>query len=234
MRPSTFSSQRYAAVLALTERIVALRPSERVAVAVDGFDGAGKTVLADQLAAVLSDVSDGARLVPRSAPRPVLRVSIDGFHQPRARRHRNGRGPQWFYEDSYDYAAFRRAVIDPFRLGRPVTPAVHDVAADRPVSPEPVAVGPDTVLIVDGIFLQRPELADVWDAAVWVEVPFAVSVPRGNARFAGEHDPDPEAASNHRYVAGQRLYLAACDPRSRADWVFDNTDLDRPVLTEHA
>ncbi|MBW8731978.1 MAG: uridine kinase, partial [Terrabacter sp.] len=36
--------------------------------------------------------------------------------------------------------------------------------------------------------------------------------------------------SNRRYVEGQRLYLAAADPRARATWVLDNTDLERPVL----
>jgi uridine kinase len=63
-----------------------------------------------------------------------------------------------------------------------------------------------------------------------VDVPFAVSVPRGNARFGDGHDPDPGAEPNRRYVEGQRLYLAAVDPRSRATWVLDNTDLDLPVL----
>jgi len=190
-------------------------------VAGDGFDGAGKTVLADQLAEVIGAV-DGSR--------DVLRVSIDGFHRPKAERIARGRGPETFYEDSYDYAAFRRAVIDPFRRGEPVTPAVNDVDADRPVHPDPVAVAADTVLLVDGIFLQRPELADVWDATVWLDVPFAVSVPRGNARFGDGHDSDPDAEANRRYVGGQRLYLAAADPRAKATWVLDNTDLDRPVL----
>jgi uridine kinase len=202
----------------LADRVVALRPGERVAVAVDGVDGAGKTVLADQLAEVLAGERD------------VLRVSIDGFHRRRAERVARGRGPETFYADSYDYDAFRGAVVEPFRRGEPLTPAVNDVVADRPVHPEPVAVGLETVLLVDGIFLQRPELRDVWDATIWVEVPFAVSVPRGNARFIGEHDPDPDGESNHRYVGGQRLYLAEADPRGHATWVVDNTDLDSPVL----
>jgi uridine kinase len=221
VRAPVRSSERFAVVRDLAERVVALRPDERVAVAVDGFDGAGKTVLADQLAEVIGAV-DRAR--------DVLRVSIDGFHRPRAQRVARGRGPETFYEDSYDYAAFRRAVIEPFRRGEPVTPAVNDVEADRPVHPEPVAVGRDTVLVVDGIFLQRPELADAWDAVVWVDVPFEVSVPRGNARFGDGHDPDPDAEPNRRYVGGQRLYLAAVDPCARATWVLDNTDLERPVL----
>lgn len=221
MRPPVRSTERYAVVRDLAERIVALRRGERVAVAVDGVDGAGKTVLADELAEVIGAL-DGAR--------SVVRVSVDGFHRPRAARVARGRGPESFYEDSYDYAAFRRVVIEPFRRGEPVTPAVNDVDADRAVRPDPVPVGADTVLLVDGIFLQRPELADVWDAAVWVEVPFSVSVPRGNARFGDGHDADPEAPENQRYVGGQRLYLAAVEPRSRATWVLDNTDLDRPVL----
>ena len=120
--------------------------------------------------------------------------------------------------------------IEPFRRGEPVTPAVNDADRDRPVHPEPVVVGPDTVLLVDGIFLQRPELADVWDAAVWVDAPFEVSVPRGNARFAGDHDPDRRRSQTSDTSGGQRLYLAAVDPRARATWVLDNTDLERPVL----
>jgi uridine kinase len=56
-------------------------------------------------------------------------------------------------------------------------------------------------------------------------------VPRGNARFGDDHDPDPEAESNRRYVGGQRLYLAECDPRTHATWVVANTDLERPSLS---
>jgi len=59
-------------------------------------------------------------------------------------------------------------------------------------------------------------------------VPFEVSIPRGAARGYG--DPDPAAAANHRYVEGQRLYLAACCPRERATFVVDNTDLDAPSI----
>ena len=79
---------------------------------------------------------------------------------------------------------------------------------------------------------ERPELDDLWDASIWVEVPFEVSVPRGNARF-GEVDAlgaDPASEGNARYVGGQRLYLADVDPVTRATWVLDNTDLAAPVL----
>lgn len=218
MRAPGPSTERYAAIRALADGIVALRPGRRIAVAIDGVDGAGKTVLADELGEVIG------------AQRPVLRVSIDGFHRPSAERHARGSGPESFYEDSYDYEAFTRAVIEPFRRGDPVTPAVNDVENDRRIVVPPVAVGASAVLLVDGIFLQRAELVDVWDASVFVDVPFEVSVPRGNARFGAGHDPEPDAEANRRYVGGQRLYLAECRPSERATWVFDNIDLERPVL----
>lgn len=216
------SPGRYAAVLALADGIRALLPAERIAIAVDGVDGAGKTVLADELAKLLAPV------------RHVVRVSIDGFHRPRSERYRNGTGPESFYRDSYDYEAFRAVVLEPFRRGEPVTPAVNDVEQDRRIEVPAVPVAGDSVLLVDGIFLQRPGLADVWDGAIFVDVPFEVSVPRGNARFPGSHEPDPEAPTNRRYVGGQRLYLAEARPREGATWVFDNTDLDRPRLTVRA
>ena len=52
----------------------------RVIIAVDGIDGAGKTVFADGLADVFAE--DGAS---------VFRASVDGFHRPRAERYARGR-----------------------------------------------------------------------------------------------------------------------------------------------
>lgn len=201
--------------------MLAVRPGERAVIAVDGVDGAGKSHLARELVA----------LAPHVAGREVLQVSIDGFHRPAARRHAGGRGPETYYRDSYDYDAFRRAVLVPFRAGREIVPAVFDVTTDRPVHPDPVEPSEDALLLVEGIFLRRPGLAHEWDATLFVDVPFEVAVPRGNARFPGHtSDEDrPDHPANARYVGGQRLYLqqARLHPPT---WILDNTDLHRPQL----
>lgn len=73
------------------------REHARVVVGVDGPDTAGKTTLADRLAAV----------VPGS-----VRVSIDDFVRPRAERYGMGEfDPQGYYRNSFDDAAML-AVID--------------------------------------------------------------------------------------------------------------------------
>ncbi|MCR6688733.1 uridine kinase [Cellulomonas sp.] len=223
VRPDTDAgpSGRDQVLEVVAERVGALRGRGRpVRVGVDGADGAGKTTFADAL---------GAHLADRDVP--VVRSSVDGFHRPRAQRYRQGpASPRGFFEDSYDYAALRRELLDP--LGphgdRRYRTAVHDVRSDEPVD-EPVRIAPDdAVLVVDGIFLHRDELAGVWDLSVFLDVPFAVTYARMAVRDACP--PDPADPANRRYLEGQRLYLAACDPAARASLVVDNTDPAHPQV----
>src|SRR5437763_3560056 len=90
---------RAAVVAELVETIAAVCRPHPVRVAIDGPDAAGKTTLADELAAGL-----------RGRGREAIRASIDGFHRPRAARYRRGPdSPEGYYEDSFDYAAPRGA-----------------------------------------------------------------------------------------------------------------------------
>lgn len=222
------TGSRRAELRQLLSMIREVRPGGRALVAIDGLDGAGKTVLAEELVELAAEDSSGS-----GDNRLVASLSIDGFHHPRAVRYARGKGPESFFHDSYDYDAFIRSVVTPFREGTPIIPAVWDVNTDAPAAPARAELPPRCVLLVEGIFLHRPELRTHWDASVWVEVPFEVSVPRGNVRFPGQHDSIPEAAVNHRYVGGQRLYLAECSPWEWASWIFDNEDLQLPRLRTH-
>ena len=125
----------------------------------------------------------------------------------------------------------RERVLDPLGPGgsRQYQAACHDLASDRPVDPPVEAAPAGAVLVVDGLFLHRDELVDVWDLSVFLQVPFEVSVARMAARD-GSH-PSPGHPSVGRYVGGQRLYFAACQPWQRADLVIDVTDLDAPSFT---
>ena len=194
----------------------------RVILGVDGIDGSGKTVFADGLAQVFAE--DGST---------VFRSSIDGFHRPRSERYARGRkSPEGFYRDSYDYATFRRVLIDPFREGWQTAATIgfqleaFDVARDAAVESAWVAAPRDAVLIVDGIFLHRPQLREIWDWSVWLDVPFEVAYARMALRDGS--DPDPDARSNARYRQGQELYLNEADPQGEASAIVDNSDLAHP------
>lgn len=187
-------------------------------IAVDGEDGAGKTRFADHLAAVFAE--DGS---------PVLRATLDDFHRPRSERYRRGRSsPEGFYRDSYDYDAFRRLLIEPFRTGAEggVRLAAFDLVADLPVDAPTVSVPTDAVLVVDGIFANRPELRGIWHWSVWLDAPLDVRYTRMAERDGC--DADPAAEANRRYREGQDLYLKEARPRTAADAIVDNTDPTAP------
>ncbi len=212
------------ALLELVAARVPVQAPDGVRVAIDGVDGAGKSVFADHLATVL-----------RAAGRSVVRASADDFHHPRAVRYRRGRGsPDGFWLDSYDYAALKERVLDPFGPGgsRRYRTACHSLATDRGLDPPVHEATPGAVLILDGLFLHRDEIVDVWDLSVFLNVPFEVAIPRLATRD-GSH-PDPAHPSVARYVQGQRLYFDACKPWKRADLVVDATDLDAPGLTQRS
>jgi len=194
----------------------------RVIIAVDGIDGAGKTVFADALAEVFAE--DGSA---------VFRASIDDFHRPRAERYARGvRSPEGFYRDSYDYSTFRRVLIDPFRDGAQTGAttgfqlAAFDDARDSPVEAAWTTAPRDAVLIVDGIFLHRPELRGLWNWSIWLDVPIDVAYRRMALRDGS--DPNPSAPANTRYRDGQELYLKDATPREQAPVIIDNTDLAHP------
>ncbi|MFC4859027.1 uridine kinase [Actinophytocola glycyrrhizae] len=187
---------------------------------IDGVDGAGKTYFADELRAELS--SRGAT---------VIRATTDGFLNSPRTRHRRGRdSPEGYYRDSFDYGRMCRLLLDPLSPGgnREYVRAVYDVRREREIRMLPELAPDDAILVVDGIFTHRDELNRYWDYSVWLEVPFTVSIPRGAKRGYG--DPDPAAPKNRRYIAGQRLYMAECNPQTRATLVIDNTDLNNPLL----
>lgn len=188
-------------------------------VAIDGVDGVGKTTFADELASFLDA--------------PVIRASVDSFHNPREIRYARGKtSPEGFYRDSFDLATLRSALLDPLRepVGRRgYRTAAFDHRTNRPVDSPAKSAGPRSILVFDGIFLHRPELRDYWDYSVFLSADRGETLRRCNEREGmpdASHDPaDPIHA---RYVKGQDLYLRECRPAERATVVIDNQDLAHP------
>ncbi|GAA2036132.1 nucleoside/nucleotide kinase family protein [Pseudokineococcus marinus] len=221
MREADAAGARAELLGELATEVDALRPDPYVRVAVDGVDGAGKSVLAGELAGAL-----------RARGRVVVHASVDGFHRPRDQRHARGRqDPEGFYRDSYDLPSLERELLDPFAPGGHGLHRTHvfDARTDRPHVAGQEQAAPGTVLVVDGIFLHRPELRGRWTWSLWLEVDRATSLRRCVARD-GAGSPDPADPANRRYVDGQLLYLREARPQQAATHVVNNDDVDAPAL----
>jgi uridine kinase len=202
------------------------RVDHPVRVAIDGPDAAGKTILADEIAA-----ASAAR------GRGTIRASIDGFHRPRADRYRRGPdSPYGYYEDSFDYEGLRRVLLVPLGPAgsRKYQLSTFDYRSDAPQSTSPLLAPDDAVLVFDGVFLLRPELLDVWDFRVFVAASFDVTLRRALARDAPLMGSTREVERRYRtrYIPGQKLYFATACPEEAADVVVDNSDPACPLLRQ--
>jgi uridine kinase len=191
-----------------------------VRVGIDGVDGAGKTIFGNEL----------ARLLKRSS-RPIIRASVDSFHNPKSERYRLGkRSPQGFFLDSYNYARLKEVLLAPLApggTGRYHT-AIFDHRSDSPVSSPQKQAILGSILVFDGIFLHRTELRTYWDFSIFLDVGFDTSIPRLAQREEGS--PDPQAPENRRYVEGQKIYLRECEPKKYATITIDNDNFDSPYI----
>jgi len=140
--------------------------------------------------------------------RPAVRVSLDQFERGTAERYARGAlSPEGYYLNSFDLERFRAHVLS-------------------------IAGPPELVIVVDGVFLQRPELGDLWDATVWVEADFEVAAQRGAERNLVWFDSLDETHERYRvrYMPAQRRYIEVQRPHERATFVFRNTVLTEPEL----
>lgn len=210
----------------LTAEIGSITTTHPLRVAIDGPPAAGKTTLADELAAVL-----------HAQGRDIIRATIDDFLFPRAQRYRRGQySAEGCYFDAHDRDAMRRVLLDP--LGpdgdRRFQTAVYHRETDTTLS-LPISTAPaDAVLLFDGVFLLRPELLNQWDLTIFVSVEFDRTLERAQARgtaLAGlaADTTEIERSWRNRYIPSQQLYFTLARPTDHADIIVSNDELQRPA-----
>ncbi len=214
---------RHALLHDLSHFIRQIKQPHPTRVAIDGIDNAGKTMFADELAAVLKE------------DRPIIRASIDGFHQSRSLRYKRGiLSPSGYYLDSFDNEALVELLLKPLGPNGDLNyvNAIFDFRADSPLPHKRHSAIRDAILIFDGVFLLRPELNTHWDLRVFLQVSFEISMERALLRdrplFGSVRETKKRYAK--RYLPGQQMYLDTVHPELKADIVIDNTNPATPLL----
>ncbi|MBX3064180.1 MAG: uridine kinase [Anaerolineae bacterium] len=225
LRGSTLKRAELLQLLAAsTVKAQAAVPDHPLRVAIDGIDAAGKSTLADELATALAALG-----------KAIIRASVDDFQYPRARRYQRGKeSPEGYYLDAFDLEAFKTQLLIPLGTGgdRHYRSAVFDYRGDSPLLVERSTAADEAILLVDGVFLLRPELRDYWDFSIFVEVTFNTCLAR-----ASQRDRELFGSAEHvqrryltRYIPAQKLYLEQCQPQRAADLLVLNDDPADPAL----
>ena len=216
--------QRDALLNDLASAVLAINLPHPTRVAIDGFTASGKTTLAEKL---------GGRLERRG--KDVVRASLDDFKRPWAERHLYDReSGDGYYRNAYDYDLVRRVLLDPLGPSgdRHYQSGHIDPATQRLIDDATGIAADDAILIVDAVFLFRPEINDCWDFRIFVDIGLDLVLERGLQR---DHQQETtfaelERVYQDRYIESERIYCAEVDPMGLADIVIDNRDFSDPKL----
>jgi len=211
----------------LSDIIIRIKLDHPVCVGIDGVDASGKTVLADELFNYLLQFD-----------RSIIRASIDGFHNPKEVRYQKGRDSAvGYYLDSFNNQAVIDDLLKPLGSDGNLKYKTKnfDFKTDQRVESREETADKNAILIMDGVFLFRSELAEYWDLKIFVEADFNNTIERAKKRdgyYLGEVS-EIEEKYNTRYIPGQKFYLEQSRPKEIADIVVDNNDFINPNITKN-
>ena len=175
-------------------------------VAIDGLSGAGKTTLVSRL----------------SEEPTILVLHIDDYIVERDRRYETGQPePTEYYALQWDVSRLERELFRPLAEG--VTELVlprYDYERDVIVE-EVIDVSSAHTVVVEGIFLQRPEWRPYFDYVIYLDCPREVRYERVLNRDTNLGDPEKRLAKyKRRYWPGEDFYLQLVDPKRGANVVL--------------
>ena len=209
---------------AIANRLAAIKLPHPLRVGIDGVSASGKTVLADELAVVLQKMN-----------RKVIRTGIDGFHNPPEIRHRRGSmSVEGYVEDSFDYAAVRKCVLNPLGPEGSLSYQleIYDHAKETGKPPNSISASSDAILLFEGVMLFRKEIVNAFDYRILVDTTFEVALERAKTRDL-KHFGNMQTLLDkytRRFIPGQKRYLAECRPAEQANAIFGNDDPYRPKI----
>lgn len=204
-----------AAAPGLADRVLATRPARPSwarLVAVSGIDASGKGLLAGALAAELE-----------ARGRRVATIGLDDWHEPPEVRFGTPPG-EHFYRNAFDFERLFSHVIEPLQAHRALR---LEAVRPHPHTGRPLEIAYDffdvDVVLVEGVFLLRRDLAPYYDVRLWVDCSFATALARALARNQEGLPEDRLRADYARiYFPAQRLHESLDRPRAAADVVVPN------------
>lgn len=192
------------AVDVLCDRIGALRSeaTSPVVVALDGRSGAGKSTLAHQV---------GART-------GALVVDGDDFYRGGDGAFWDAAGPAQKVDLVIDWRR-QRALLTCLARGEPARWQPYDWEADDGRLGAVVHAGPAAVVLLDGAYSARPELADLLSLRVLLNVPRTTRRERLRQREGERYRAEWEA----RWSEAEDLYFETLVPPASFDLVLDGS-----------
>jgi phosphoglycolate phosphatase-like HAD superfamily hydrolase/uridine kinase len=186
-------------------------------VGITGIDNSGKTVFTGALADYLKERN-----------RKVQVVRLDDFHNPREVRYAGNDQPDNYFNRSFNIQAIIDNLLLPARRqGKHTTKLkLLNLDTDRYEIEKEYSFDNDTIVLFEGVFLFRKELAPYIDYRIYLDITFEESKKR-----AAERDTSAVIKKyDVKYLPAQGKYLEEYPPEKTADIIIDNSNREYPRL----
>jgi phosphoglycolate phosphatase-like HAD superfamily hydrolase/uridine kinase len=186
-------------------------------IGVNGIDCSGKSTFAKALEEYL-----------KAANHPTQIIGIDDFHFPKVIRYSGPDQAENYYSKSFNIDRLKDKLLKPIHEKGGISTRLDllDLDTDAYTLTRRYSVSPDTIVIVEGVFLFRPELAPFLDYKIYLDISFEESkrraISRDNTAILEKYDT--------KYHPAQARYIRDHDPASKADLVIDNNDPEYPKI----
>jgi len=171
-------------------------------IGVDGCGGAGKSTLANKIKNKFSTVTI---------------VHMDDFYLPSAQIV-NEHPTKKSVGADFDWKRLLQEVLEPIRNGIEGCYKRYDWETDSLA--EAHTVPANGIVIIEGVYATRQELAEMYDLKIWVNCPRETRIKRGIAR-------DGEAARDmweNNWMVAEDMYVESHKPQEFADFIIDGTN----------
>jgi uridine kinase len=197
----------------ILEQRATVSPSRGLLVGISGIDGCGKGYVTRQLEAHLALHGVTAAI-----------LNVDGWLNLPEKRFDRTVPATNFYQNAIRFDEFFTRLVLPLRNRR----SVHLVAdfAEETAShyrKHTYDIRDVSVVLVEGIFLFKPQYRKYFDLAIWIDCSFPTALARAIERAQEGLSPaNTIAAYETIYFPAQRIHLAQDQPREHADLIFEN------------
>ncbi len=181
-------------------------------VGIDGLGGAGKSTIVNSLRLKLQNENY----------KPYV-LHIDDFIYPKHVRYDESK-EEWYcyYNIQWRYDYLVREILLPIKNGSKIDKLVelYDKENDTYVL-EPICISRGSILLLEGIFLQRKELKSYLDFTIYIDAPQEVRLERVLLRdkYIGESE-DIRYKYSRRYFPAEEKYILEYSPIENADFVL--------------
>ena len=201
----------------LIQRILACRAgipeSRSLLVGLSGIDGSGKGYVAGQIEAHLGQFGV-----------PAAILNVDGWLNLPEKRFSCSAPAEHFYEHAIRFEEFFSQLVIPLRDRRCIHLEADFAEETANHFRKHIYDFKDVaVVVVEGIFLFKPQYRQFFDLAIWIECSFSTALARAIDRAQeGLSRAKTIAAYETIYFPAQRIHFERDDPRATADLIFDN------------